>query len=82
MSVEAVSYDLPMSASITEHRMKIAEARNILGEVISRSRFAGDATVLRNRGKDAAVVVSYEFYERALEALGLERVPGTDTDAG
>ncbi len=82
MSVEAVSYDLPMSASITEHRMKIAEARNILGEVIARARFAGDATVLINRKKPAAVVVSYEFYEQATEALGLERVevPDPSTD--
>lgn len=81
MSMQAVSYDVPMSASINEHPMQIAKARNILGEVIARARFAGDATVLINRKKPAAVVVSYEFYEQATEALGLERVEVPDPSA-
>lgn len=46
----------------TEHRAKIAEARNVLGEVIARARFAGEPTVLVNRGKNAGVVVSYEDF--------------------
>ncbi|MGW7001336.1 type II toxin-antitoxin system prevent-host-death family antitoxin [Streptomyces sp. NPDC054933] len=58
-----------------EHRAKIAEARNVLGEVISRARFAGETTVLINRGKEAAVIVPFDFYERAIEALGEKRVP-------
>jgi len=45
-----------------EHRAKIAEARNVLGEVISRARYGGESTVLINRGKEAAVIVSYEDY--------------------
>lgn len=49
-----------------EHRAKIAEARNVLGEVISRARYAGEPTVLINRGKEAAVIVGYDFYEQAL----------------
>lgn len=53
-----------------EHRAKIAEARNVLGEVISRARYAGEPTVLMNRGKEAAVIVPFDFYERALVALG------------
>lgn len=57
-------------ATRTEHRAKIADARNVLGEVISRSRYGGETTVLMNRGKEAAVVVPWDFYERALEALG------------
>lgn len=65
MPTEVVSYDLPMTAPTTEHRAKIAEARNILGEVIARARFAGEPTVLVNRGKDAAVIVSPEFYAQA-----------------
>lgn len=65
MTVECVSYALPMSANPIEHRAKIAEARNVLGEVIARARFGGEVTVLVNRGKDAAAVVSPEFYERA-----------------
>ena len=54
-----------MAAAPTEHRAKIAEARNVLGEVIARARFAGEPTVLINRGKEAAVIVSYDFYEQA-----------------
>lgn len=78
MGMAAISYAVPMSAQSVEHRMKIAEARNILGEVIARARFAGEATILDNRGKAAAVVVSYDFYERAIEALGMERVSADD----
>lgn len=61
-----VRYALPMSAQPTVHRAKIAEARNVLGEVIARARFGGEPTILVNRGKDAAVIVSPEFYEQAL----------------
>lgn len=80
MNVEAVSYALPMSEHPEEHRMKIAQARNVLGEVIARARFAGEPTVLVNRGKEAAVIVSYEFYERACAALGLERTPAKNAN--
>ena len=58
----------------TEHHAKIAEARNVLGEVISRARFGGEATVLINRKKEAAVIVPFDFYERALDALGEQPV--------
>ncbi|SFD13304.1 type II toxin-antitoxin system prevent-host-death family antitoxin [Streptomyces aidingensis] len=54
-----------MTTPRTEHRAKIAEARNVLGEVIARARFAGEPTILMNRGKEAAVLVSYAFYEQA-----------------
>jgi prevent-host-death family protein len=63
-----------MTATRTERRTKIAKARNVLGEVISRARFAGEATILVNRGKEAAVIVPFDFYERATEALGEQRV--------
>ncbi|WP_033307378.1 type II toxin-antitoxin system prevent-host-death family antitoxin [Streptomyces iakyrus] len=55
----------------TEHRAKIAEARNVLGEVISRARYADEPTVLVNRGKEAAVIVSHPFYEQALRDRAL-----------
>lgn len=54
-----------MATTPTEHRAKIAEARNVLGEVISRARYAGEPTVLINRGREAAVIVSFDFYEQA-----------------
>lgn len=63
-----------MTETRREHRAKIAKARNVLGEVISRARFAGEATILMNRGKEAAVVVPFDFYERATAALGEKRV--------
>lgn len=64
-----------MATPRPEHREKIADARNALGEVIARARFAGETTVLLNRGKPAAAIVPFDFYERALAALGEEAVP-------
>lgn len=63
-----------MTTTRTQHRAKIADARNVLGEVISRARFGGEPTVLMNRGKEAGVIVSFELYERAMEALGEQLV--------
>ncbi|MCI3246489.1 type II toxin-antitoxin system Phd/YefM family antitoxin [Streptomyces spinosisporus] len=79
------SYAVPMSERPTVHRNQIAEARNVLGQVIARARFAGEPTVLINRGKEAAVVVSYEAYEdadllRELRAYLGELEAGTDPD--
>ncbi|MFD3978349.1 type II toxin-antitoxin system prevent-host-death family antitoxin [Streptomyces griseus] len=54
----------------TEHRATVAEARNVFGEVLARSRYGGDVTVVMNRSAEAAVVVPVDFYRRALEALG------------
>lgn len=69
-----------MTATRIEHRAKIAEARNVLGEVIARARFAGETTVLINRGKEAAVIVPFDFYARALEALGETAVAAKSDD--
>lgn len=60
MTVVAISYAVPVSDKPTVHRNQIAEARNVLGEVIARARFAGEPTILINRKKEAAVIVSYE----------------------
>lgn len=60
-----------MATPRIEHRAKIAEARNVLGEVISRARFADEPTILINRGKEAAVIVSHPFYEQALRDRAL-----------
>lgn len=51
----------------TEHRAAIHEARNVLGEVIARARFAGEPTILTNRGKEAAVIVNHDFYVQAVQ---------------
>ena len=74
MTVMAISsYAVPMSERPTVHRNQIAEARNVLGEVISRARYADEATILINRQKEAAVIVPFDFYVRACEALGEQR---------
>lgn len=63
MTVMAInSYAVPMSERPKVHRNQIAEARNVLGEVIARARFGGEPTILINRGKEAAVIVSYEDF--------------------
>lgn len=72
-AVWRIRYCGAMSTTRIERRTKIAKARNILGEVISRSRYAGEVTVLVNRRKEAAVIVPYDFYERAIAALGETR---------
>jgi prevent-host-death family protein len=71
-----------MTETPTEHRAKIAEARNVLGEVISRARYAGEPTVLINRGKNAAAIVSYEDYAtlRELRRYLEELEAGTTPD--
>lgn len=66
-----------MATTRKEHRAKIAEARNVLGEVISRARYADEPTILINRGKEAAVIVSHPFYEQALaDRAFIERLRG------
>ena len=75
----ASSYAVPMSDRPTVHRNQIAEARNVLGEVIARARFAGEPTVLINRGKEAAAIVSYEDFGTLWELRGyLEELQGKD----
>lgn len=40
----------------------LAEARAHLGEVVDRARHGGQATVLTDHGKPAAVVISHQAY--------------------
>ena len=84
MTVTAISsYALPMSERPTVHRNQIAEARNVLGEVIARARFAGEPTILINRNKEAAVIVSYQDYAllRELRSYVEELEEGDTADA-
>jgi prevent-host-death family protein len=81
------SYAVPMSDRPTVHRNQIAEARNVLGEVIARARFGGEPTVLINRGKKAGAIVSYEDFATLwelrtyLEELEESGRPGDKTNA-
>ncbi|MFJ3545404.1 type II toxin-antitoxin system prevent-host-death family antitoxin [Streptomyces rubiginosohelvolus] len=58
-----------------EHRATVADVRNVFGEVLARSRYGGEMTVVMNRSAEAAAIVPMEFYRRALEALGETVVP-------
>jgi prevent-host-death family protein len=79
MTIAAISYDLLMSERPTVHRNQIAEARNVLGEVIARARFAGEPTVLINRGKNAGAIVSYEDFATLWELRDyVEELEGED----
>lgn len=53
----------------------LAQARAHLGEVVDRARHGGQATILTDHGKPAAVVISPEAYEeyRRLRAAETER---------
>jgi prevent-host-death family protein len=55
-----------MSESAVE-RMGVSDARANLTEVIAKVRLLGLQVVLTRREKAQAVLVSPEFYERALE---------------
>lgn len=67
-------YTPDMSAEKKEHQKSIAEVRNSLAEAIERARYFDETTVLTSRSKRVAVIVGMDFYERALEALGEQRV--------
>lgn len=74
MYTSALEYDAPMTAPKTQHEQAINQARNKLAEIIERARYYDEPTLLLNRGKPTAAVVGIDFYERALAALGEQRV--------
>lgn len=67
-------YTPDMSATKKENQKSIAEVRNSLAEAIEKARYFDETTVLTSRKKRVAVIVGMDFYERALEALGEQRV--------
>lgn len=69
-----LGYTPAMTAPKKEHQEKIADFRNSIADVIERARYFDETTVLTSRGKRVAVMVGMDFYERALEALGEQRV--------
>lgn len=78
MYIMVVRYTADMSAMKKENQEKIAEFRNSLADAIEKARYYDETTVLTSRGKRVAVLVGMDFYERALEALGEERVLEVD----
>ncbi|MFI0827205.1 type II toxin-antitoxin system Phd/YefM family antitoxin [Streptomyces roseolus] len=65
-----------------EIRMGVSDARANLTEVIARTRLVGERVVLTRRDKPQAVLVSPDFYERALVALGEKPAPEGDAPQG
>lgn len=58
----------------TEIRMGVSDARANLTEIIARTRLREETVVLTRREKPQAVLVSPDFYGRALAALGMTAV--------
>jgi predicted GIY-YIG superfamily endonuclease/antitoxin (DNA-binding transcriptional repressor) of toxin-antitoxin stability system len=54
-------------------------ARPMISTLIRGVGQGGEAVVLLEHGRRAAAIVSVDFYERACEALGVERVVASDS---
>lgn len=74
MYIMILRYTPAMTAPKKEHQEKIADVRNALADAIEKARYYDETTVMTSRGKRVAVLVGMDFYERALAALGEERV--------
>jgi prevent-host-death family protein len=55
--------------------MPISEARDHLAEVVGRARYGGAETILTYYGSPAAVVISFEEYQRLKGAEVLQLPP-------
>jgi len=55
--------------------ISIEEARPKLGDIVDRARLAGHAVTITRYGKPAAVVVSADWFERALGYIGRGKEP-------
>ena len=47
----------------------IERARQTLGDLVDRARYAGDHTTITRQNKQVAVIVPVEWYEQAKAAL-------------
>jgi prevent-host-death family protein len=48
--------------------MPISEARDHISELVGRARYGGETTILTHYGAPAAVVISFEEYQRLKHA--------------
>lgn len=58
--------------------MPISEAREHLAEVVGRARYGGGETILTHYGSPAAVVISFEEYQRLKGTQPLRLPPGIE----
>lgn len=61
-------------APMTEHTERIADVRNSFADAVGRARYSDEPTILTNRGKRVAAVVSMDLYDwtRTIAALLVE----------
>jgi prevent-host-death family protein len=52
--------------------MPISEARDHISELVGRARYGHEPTILTHYGSPAAVVISFEEYQRLKHAAGAE----------
>ena len=61
------------SKAISE--MPISDAREHLADVVGHARYGGEETILTHYGQPAAVVISFEEYQRLKKAEVLQLPP-------
>jgi prevent-host-death family protein len=57
-----------MYVSQSAAEMPISEARDHLAELVGRARYSGAETILTHYGRPAAVLISFEHYQRLEQA--------------
>jgi prevent-host-death family protein len=55
--------------------MPISEAREHISELVGRARYGGEPTILTHYGSPAAVVISFEEYQRLRQSEPLRLPP-------
>lgn len=56
-----------MNATAPQNAVPLQDARKNLSEIIGKALFANQSTVITRSGKNAAVVISFEDYQRYRE---------------
>ena len=60
--------------------MPISEARDHISELVGRARYGHEATILTHYGSPAAVVISFEEYQKLRHAADSDRARGTESE--
>ncbi|XVV35039.1 type II toxin-antitoxin system prevent-host-death family antitoxin [Streptomyces sp. CA-100214] len=67
-------------APMTEHTERIADVRNSFADAVGRARYSDEPTILTNRGKRVAAVVSMDLYDWTREVAALLVEAADDPD--
>ena len=60
--------------------MPISEARDHISELVGRARYSHEATILTHYGSPAAVVISFEEYQKLKHVAAAGRARGTESE--